>query len=66
MLLLTQNGGSKTLDEIPRTSKLKETKPDYIIIFPWNIKEEIIEQLQYVKEWGTKFVIPIPELNVIN
>lgn len=41
--------------------KLSEYKPDYIIIFPWNIKEEVISQLQYAKEWGAKFVIFIPE-----
>ncbi len=44
---------------------LKENKPDYIIIFPWNLKDEVIEQLSYVKEWGAKFVIPIPHLEII-
>ncbi|MEP6584373.1 MAG: class I SAM-dependent methyltransferase [Ginsengibacter sp.] len=44
---------------------LKKDKPDFIIIFPWNLKEEIIEQLSYAKEWGAKFVIPIPELQII-
>jgi 2-polyprenyl-3-methyl-5-hydroxy-6-metoxy-1,4-benzoquinol methylase len=39
-------------------------KPDFIIIFPWNLKEEVIEQLSYVKEWGCKFVIAIPELQI--
>ncbi len=45
--------------------KIKIFKPDYIIILPWNIKEEIIKQLTYVKAWGCKFVILIPELKVI-
>ncbi len=40
-------------------------KPDYIIILPWNLEKEITEQLSYVKEWGAKFVIPIPELKII-
>ena len=44
---------------------LKKEKPDFIIIFPWNIKDEIFNQLNYVKEWGGKFVIPIPTLEVI-
>jgi SAM-dependent methyltransferase len=44
---------------------LKTTKPDYIVIFPWNLKEEIIDQLDYVREWNGKFVVPIPELQVI-
>ncbi|PZD97847.1 SAM-dependent methyltransferase [Paenibacillus sambharensis] len=45
--------------------KIAETKPDYIFITPWNIKDEIIEQMQYVKEWGAKFVVPIPKIEVI-
>lgn len=45
--------------------KLKEVKPDYIIIFPWNIKDEIISQLDYVREWGGKFVIFIPKTQII-
>ena len=44
---------------------LKKDKPDFIIILPWNLKEEIIEQLSYAKEWNAKFVIPIPELQII-
>ena len=44
---------------------LKDTKPDYIIILPWNLKEEIINQLDYVNSWGAKFVVPIPNLQVI-
>lgn len=44
---------------------LKKQKPDYIIIFPWNIKEEIKEQLSYVKEWGGKFVIAIPQFHIL-
>ncbi|MBL8668626.1 MAG: class I SAM-dependent methyltransferase [Rhodospirillales bacterium] len=45
--------------------KIKETKPDYILILPWNIKEEIIEQLAYAREWGAAFVVPIPEAAVL-
>ncbi len=44
---------------------LKDEKPDFIVIFPWNIKEEIMEQLQYVREWGGKFVVAIPKLTVL-
>lgn len=44
---------------------LKAQKPDFILILPWNIKEEILEQLQYAKSWNAKFVVAIPELNVI-
>jgi len=44
---------------------LKRQQPDYILILPWNIKEEIINQLSYIKQWGGKFVISIPSLNII-
>jgi 2-polyprenyl-3-methyl-5-hydroxy-6-metoxy-1,4-benzoquinol methylase len=43
---------------------IKETKPDYIFILPWNLRREIIRQNQFVKEWGGKFVTPIPEIQV--
>lgn len=44
--------------------KLAQTKPDYILILPWNLKEEIISQLADVRQWGARFVVPIPELTV--
>ncbi len=45
---------------------LKQAKPDFVIIFPWNLKAEITEQLSYIREWGGKFVIPIPYLQIID
>lgn len=53
-----------TLIPIFDTDKLKETKPDYVFILPWNLKEEIMQQHNYIKDWGGKFVIPIPDLKV--
>ena len=44
--------------------KIKETKPDDLFILPWNIKEEIMSQMAYVREWGCQFVVPIPEIRV--
>jgi len=44
---------------------LQKSKPDYVIIFPWNLKDEIVAQLSYIKDWGGKFVVPIPELEII-
>ena len=41
------------------------TKPDYVIIFPWNLKDEVIFQLEFIREWGGEFVISIPELRII-
>jgi len=43
---------------------LKKDKPDYIIIIPWNLKEEITSQLSYINKWGGKFVIFVPELSI--
>jgi SAM-dependent methyltransferase len=45
--------------------KIKETKPDYIFILPWNLKDEIMKQLDYIHDWGGKFIIPIPEPKVL-
>lgn len=45
--------------------QVKETQPDYLLILPWNIKREIIEQMAYIREWGGKFVVPIPKVEVI-
>jgi 2-polyprenyl-3-methyl-5-hydroxy-6-metoxy-1,4-benzoquinol methylase len=44
--------------------KLRETQPDYVLILPWNLKEEIMEQIAFIGEWGGKFVIPVPEVQV--
>jgi hypothetical protein len=44
---------------------IEEIKPNYIVILPWNLKEEIVEQLAYTREWGCRFVIPIPDLTII-
>lgn len=47
-------------------SQIKVTKPDYILILPWNLKSEVIEQLSYAKEWGACFVTLIPSLEVLS
>jgi hypothetical protein len=44
---------------------LKTNKPDFVIILPWNLKDEITAQLSYIKEWGGQFVIPIPKLQLV-
>ncbi|MBS4095618.1 MAG: methyltransferase domain-containing protein [Sulfuricella sp.] len=45
--------------------RLSETKPDYVLILPWNLKDEIVGQMGYVREWGGKFVVPIPSVEVL-
>ncbi|MBC7508750.1 MAG: methyltransferase domain-containing protein [Ferruginibacter sp.] len=44
---------------------LKDAQPHFVIIFPWNLKDEIVQQLFYIKEWGGKFVVAVPELQII-
>jgi len=44
---------------------IAEQKPDYVIIFPWNLKREIMQQLDHVRAWGGRFVVAIPELTVL-
>jgi SAM-dependent methyltransferase len=43
---------------------IRETKPDYVLILPWNLKNEIIEQNAYIRDWGGQFLVPIPETKV--
>lgn len=45
---------------------LRKAKPDFLILFAWNLKEEIMEQLHYISDWNGKFVIPIPHLEVVS
>jgi hypothetical protein len=44
--------------------RIKETKPDYLMILPWNFKDEIMAQMSGIREWGGRFVVPIPEVTV--
>jgi 2-polyprenyl-3-methyl-5-hydroxy-6-metoxy-1,4-benzoquinol methylase len=44
--------------------KIKETKPDFVLILPWNLKDEIMRQMACIAEWGGQFVVPIPEVTV--
>ena len=45
--------------------KIKETKPDYIVILAWNLKQEIIQQINFINDWGGKFVVLIPEVIIL-
>jgi len=45
--------------------RIRQTKPDYVVILPWNLKDEITEQLQFIREWGGRFVVPIPKVAVL-
>lgn len=45
---------------------LKERRPDYLLILPWNLQDEIMKEVAYVREWGCQFVVPIPEVRVFS
>jgi hypothetical protein len=45
-------------------NRIRETRPDYVLILPWNLREEIMQQNAYIREWGGQFVIPIPKVTV--
>jgi SAM-dependent methyltransferase len=45
--------------------KLRETRPDYVLILPWNLKDEIVGQMAHIREWGGRFVVPIPRVEVL-
>lgn len=49
---------------IHHPDRIREMKPDYVVILPWNLKDEIMEQLQFIREWGGHFVVPIPKVAV--
>ena len=46
-------------------ARIRETRPDYLLILPWNIKDEVMAQNAFVREWGGRFVIPIPRIAVL-
>jgi SAM-dependent methyltransferase len=45
--------------------RIFETKPDYVVIFPWNLKDEIVDQMSAIREWGGRFAVPIPRMSTI-
>ncbi len=49
---------------IYQPDRIKETKPDYVLILPWNLKNEIMEQVSFIRDWGGRFVVPIPVVKV--
>lgn len=46
--------------------KIRSTKPDYVLILPWNLKDEIVEQMSFIREWNGKFVVLIPKIEIID
>jgi SAM-dependent methyltransferase len=50
---------------IPHPEALEQARPDFILILPWNLTDEIVAQLSHVRDWGGRFVVPIPEVKVV-
>jgi SAM-dependent methyltransferase len=46
--------------------RIREARPDYVLILPWNFQDEIVKQMAHVREWGGRFVVPIPEVRVLD
>jgi hypothetical protein len=46
--------------------RVRETKPDYLLILPWNLKDEIVGQMAGIRDWGGRFVVPIPQVKVLD
>jgi SAM-dependent methyltransferase len=49
---------------IAHPTKIAENRPDFILILPWNLKDEIVDQLSFVREWSARFIVPIPDVAV--
>jgi len=46
--------------------KIRETRPDFVLILPWNLKKEIASQMDFIHDWGGRFVVPIPEVSIVS
>jgi len=51
---------------IHHPDRIRAERPDYVLILPWNFEDEIVRQMAYIREWGGKFVVPIPEVRVLD
>jgi len=49
---------------IHHPDKIRQTQPDFVLILPWNLKDEIMEQMSYIRAWGGRFIVPIPEVKI--
>jgi SAM-dependent methyltransferase len=53
-----------TFIPIHHPDRIRETRPDYLLILPWNLKDEIMEQMSVIRDWGGRFLVPVPEVRV--
>jgi hypothetical protein len=50
---------------IHHPDRIRQDQPDYVVLLPWNLKDELVGQLGFIREWGGRFVVPIPEPTVL-
>ena len=50
---------------VKHPDRIREDKPDYLLILPWNIKDEILDQMGFIREWGGRFIVPIPRVQIL-
>lgn len=50
---------------IHHPNKIRETRPDYLLILPWNLRDEVMDQMSHIRQWGGRFVLPIPEVKIV-
>jgi SAM-dependent methyltransferase len=50
---------------IHHPDRIRDTRPDYVLILPWNLKDEVRRQMAYINEWGGRFVVPIPRVEIL-
>lgn len=51
--------------EIKAVEEVMKARPDYLLILPWNIESEVVEQMAFIREWGGRFIVPIPEVRIV-
>lgn len=51
---------------IHHPDRVAETRPDYLLVLPWNLRNEIVDQMAHIRSWGGRFVIPVPEVEVVS
>ena len=50
---------------IHHPDRIRETRPDYVLLLPWNLTDEITKQMSYIRDWNGRFVVPIPEVKIL-
>ena len=55
---------AQQMEHAVTTQQNQETRPDYLLILPWNIKDEVMKSMSHIRDWGGRFLVPIPSVRV--